>query len=280
MILNYTPSDDDFLFLFHRFNPNIQFIKSQQLSLVTETETCLNEVDLIIEALFELAKEEFTTKKLAEFKKYRKAPVNNLTDKITVVSLLNYINLVKEAIITGSLKNKDYIFSFTELVKPRFDPEFNLFEVRLGLIKNIYEAPEMDKLFCEEVIANKEYFICSGLRQVYKKEDLAEKKFLFLLNIKKVKFKSLESHGMICCAGEKAEAIEIKEGEVGGRIYLESHLPIFEDLEYGKVDFTKSSYKNGFGHFKVINHYLTYKGIKVLYDGKYVMTECAEGEVK
>lgn len=280
MILNYTKNDDDLKFLFHYFDNSITFNKSEDLSLVDLEK--ITDFDQIIEKLYTIAKEEFNKKKLAEFKKCRSKPVANLKE-INILNLLNYINLVKETITAGSLKNKTVIQDFTLLIKDKcnFDPEFYYLELRSGKIENIYEAPEMDKIFCEEVLTNKKYFICSGLREYYDKNDLKNNVYLFLLNIKKAKFKNFESEGMICCAESgKVEAIHLKDIKVGERIILEDMIQLFEDIEYAKVDFSKASYKSIFSKFMIVNHHLTFKGRKVIIDGSYIKTEACDSIVR
>lgn len=282
MILNYSDENEDLKFLFFYYNKNITLQRNSSLSLISDIQ--INEEDEIIKELFSLAKEDFTKKSLTDFKKFQKNPTPSFKT-VTVISLINYINLLKTTLSSGSLKYKDYIAEFTSLIKDNipFDPEFYYFELRGGLIKNIFPAPEMDKLFCEEVCSNKDYFICSGLRSVYKEEDLINKVFLFLLNIKKVKFKQLYSEGMICCVEDtensKVEAIELTSDK-GSRVHLHGGICMFENLEYGKVDFSKTTYKSLFSNFKIIDNHLTFKGIKLTYNGEFIKTRVMNGDVR
>lgn len=278
MLLKYTTNDDDFKFLFYYYNRNIKFQKDSHLSFDN-----IFEFDLVVEKLFELANEEFTAKKLAEFKKIRKSPIisKNVTE-ITLLSLLNYINVIKQTLISGTLKNKEYIDNFTVILKESldFDPEFYFLDIKAGFIESIEDAEGMDKLYCEKVKAIKDYFICSGLRGRYPKEDMINKTFLFLLNIKKVKFRTLESEGMICCTGnEKVEPLKVNAPQ-GSKLQLDSFPSLFDDLEYGKVDLSKNSYKSIFERFKIIDHHLTFKGLKVICNGEYVITSAKDGDVK
>lgn len=280
MLLNYTSADDDLKFLFYYFDRSTEFKKGSSLSYGTHAE-----IDSLLEQLFILAKEEATHKKIAEFKRTRKAPIAMKVDQntaVSVLSLCNYINIVKASIITGSLKHREYMENFTRLLDPacNFDPEFFLLDIRAGFIESIEEAEGMDKLYCEKVRSNKDYFICSGLRGVCSKEELLENTFLFLLNIKKAKFKTLESEGMICCTeGEKVEPLKITKKE-GTKVQMGNCIDLFEDVEYGKIDFTKLTYKTIFSKFRIIDHCLTFKGAKVVCDGEFITTETENGEVR
>jgi aminoacyl tRNA synthase complex-interacting multifunctional protein 1 len=293
-VLKYTKDDDDLKFLIYCQNQSSDMILDSTLSLDN-----IEGLDLIIQYLFSLYTEEFTNKAISDFKKFRKTPTIpkedplSKTHNFTLLNTLCYINLLKDALLTGSLKNKDFIDKYTKVLsiqKINFDPEFLFLEIRAGLITSIENAEGLDKLYCECVESNKNYFICSGLRQHYKKEDLLKNTYLFLLNIKKVKFKTLESEGMICCTEDvNADQSEDKQSTVeaikidtkpGDKIELENQLVIFSDLEFGKFDLTKNAFKLIFSYFKIIDHFLTFKGIKVKINGNYILTKSANGPVR
>lgn len=278
--LNYKKEDEDLKFILHAFDQTAVFIKDQ--SLILESDKQYTDLDSIIEQLFKICSEEFSQKKLNEFKRLRKTPIVPKME-FSILNLLCYFNIVKDMLLTGNLKNKISIDQYTLILKEKnikFDPEFYMLEIRSGKILSISEAEGMDKLYCENVLADKEYFICSGLRTVYEKKDLENNVYLFLLNIKKAKFKNLMSEGMICCTeGEGVEAIKVDVSE-GIRIELEGYLRFFEDLEYGKVDLTKSAYKNILSEFKIVEHKLCFKNVKVKIGEEYVITKTKEGPVR
>lgn len=286
LTLNYTKDDDDLKFILYCYEKNAIFTKSDALLLVDNTNTSYSELDAIIEQLFIISGEESSSiKKITDFKRLRKAPMLP-KNEFNVSNLLCYIHAVKSMLITGSLKNKAAIDQYCKLLHEKgvvFDPEFLMLEMRAGKIINIENAEGLDKLYCENVKADKDYFICSGLRNAYRSEELLGNTYLFILNIKKVKFKGLESEGMICCTcteGEtrKVEALKVEAAE-GAKISLEGHLKLFEDLEYGKVDLGKSAYKAILSNFQIIDHHMCFKGSKVLVEDKYVKTETKEGPV-
>lgn len=279
MILFYPESDEDLKFVLYFINKSTEFINDKELCLQIDDQK-IHELDQIIRKIFELYGEECSDKKISEFKRIRQNP-SEVKGDVSVITVLNYINLVKQMLLTGQLKNKDYIDSFTSKLNLNFDPDFYLLEIKAGLITQIDHAEGMDKLFCEKVLADKEYIICSGLRGVYEKENLCNNTYLFLLNIKKTKFKSLESEGMICCAadGDKVEALKVEKSP-NTRIELEGYFSMFEKLVYEKVDLKKAKYKLALEGLKIIDHHLTFKGIKVTCGGQYVKTAISNGEVR
>lgn len=280
--LNYTKEDEDLKFIIYCYDSNATFKKSETLSLVDASSTVHTELDSIIKQIFVLGSEEATEKKILEFKKTRKT-VTLPKDELSVINLLCYINAVKNMLQTGNLKNKEAIDKFGKTLQEKgikFDPEFLMLEVRAGKIESIEDAEGLDKIYCEQVQANRPYQICSGLRQVYKKEELLGNTYLFLLNIKENKFKSLTSAGMICCASKEAKVEAIKVGTTAGtRIAVENQIRIFEDLEYGKVDFSKKAFKKIFEEFKIIDHFLCFKGNKIMIEGEFIKTEIDNGDV-
>lgn len=292
-MFKYTKNDEDLLFLMHCYSPNTPTSKSDTLSLSIENQPEITELDLIIEEIFKLAKED---PKVNEFKKLRKNPTLP-KNSFSVLNSLCYILSVRSMLLTGTLKNKDSIDQYTAILKQegiKFDPEFYMLEIRAGRISEIENAEGLDKLYCEKVQANKEYFICSGLRNYYKKEELLGNVYLFLLNIKKVKFKTLESEGMICCCSNDddidkttettandrvVETLKTDSSE-GSLIKLENGLDIFDEIEFGKVDLNKAAYRKILQEFRIVENHLCFKGEKVKVGGKYIKTNIKNGPVQ
>lgn len=280
VVLTYTEQDEDLKFILYCLEPTATFLVGQHLSLYTDQ--LFEDIDGIIQKLFELALEDCNTKKINEFKRFRNMQMHPKME-FSVTNLLCYINTVKSMLLTGSLKNKEIIDQFTGiLVKKeiKFDPEFYMLEMRAGRIITIQEAEGLDNLYCESVRAGRDYFICSGLRGIYKKEELIDKTYLFILNIKKAKFKALESEGMICCTeGDRIEALEVVATE-GTRVELEGHLKMFEGLVYGKVDLNKQAYRSALSKFRIVDHVLHFKDSQVMIEGTCIRTETKNGPVR
>jgi aminoacyl tRNA synthase complex-interacting multifunctional protein 1 len=93
-------------------------------------------------------------------------------------------------------------------------PEYNIsaLDIRVGKIIKIWEHPEAEKLFCEEIdLGNGEIrSIASGLRPFYKAEDLLNRYVLVLCNLKSRALVGFASHGMVLCASNADHtAVEI-----------------------------------------------------------------------
>ncbi|KAI5175863.1 hypothetical protein PAEPH01_2197 [Pancytospora epiphaga] len=197
-----------------------------------------------------------------------------------MVSLINYINIVKQMLLGGTLKHKDYIDEFTRKYSIPLDPDFYLLEIRAGKIEEIETIEGMDKVYREKVLTNKPLTICSGLRSSCTMESLRGNAYLFVLNIKKIKLRGTESEGMICCTrnDDTIEPLRVFK-DPNTKICLENRLELFTDLEYGKIDISKPKYKAALESFSVIENSLCFKGVKVLCDGEYINTKISNGPV-
>jgi len=102
-------------------------------------------------------------------------------------------------------------------------------DIRVGVIKKVWEHEEADKLFCEEIDIGEESGprqIASGLRAHYNLQDLEGQRVLVLSNLKTRKLVGFPSHGMVMCAantdGSKVEFIVPPEdAEIGERVMVE-----------------------------------------------------------
>lgn len=80
--------------------------------------------------------------------------------------------------------------------------DISVLDIRVGQITKIWEHPEAEKLFCEEItLGNGEIRnVASGLRPFYKAEDLLNRYVLVLCNLKSRALVGFASHGMVLCA--------------------------------------------------------------------------------
>jgi len=81
-------------------------------------------------------------------------------------------------------------------------PSISALDIRVGLIKKVWEHEEADKLYCEEIDVGEDEprQIASGLRPYLKPEDMEGRKVLVLCNLKERKLVGFPSHGMVLCA--------------------------------------------------------------------------------
>ena len=86
------------------------------------------------------------------------------------------------------------------------DPTVGALDIRVGKLLKVWEHPEADKLFCEDIDLGPELGvrqIASGLRPFYKKEDMEGKLVMVLCNLKKRNLVGFPSHGMVMCSSSE-----------------------------------------------------------------------------
>lgn len=127
----------------------------------------------------------------------------------------------KEAKSKNAAKSKEGQATETD------QPEFTKIDIRVGKIVKVWNHPEADKLFCEEIDVgeDKPRAIASGLRDHYKLEEMQDRKVLVVCNLKSVKMVGFESQGMVLAAksadGTKVELISTPEdAKVGERVFI------------------------------------------------------------
>lgn len=81
-------------------------------------------------------------------------------------------------------------------------PPIQALDIRVGRIVKVWEHPEADKLYCEEIDVgeDKPRTVASGLRPYLKSEDMDGRLVLVLCNLKERNMVGFPSHGMILCA--------------------------------------------------------------------------------
>ena len=85
---------------------------------------------------------------------------------------------------------------------------FEKIDLRVGKITNVEDHPKADKLYVLTVDLGEENTrtIVAGLKKHYKKEDLKNKKAIFVANLAPVKLRGIESDGMILASVSKDES--------------------------------------------------------------------------
>jgi methionine--tRNA ligase beta chain len=84
-------------------------------------------------------------------------------------------------------------------------PPVTALDIRVGRITKVWEHPEADKLYCEEIDVGEDEprQIASGLRPYMKAEDMEGRLVLVLCNLKERKMLGFPSHGMVLCASNE-----------------------------------------------------------------------------
>ncbi|QQO07955.1 methionine--tRNA ligase [Breznakiella homolactica] len=152
----------------------------------------------------------------------------------------------------------------------RFAKTINL---RVAKIVNIERVPQAEKLFVIKLdIAGEERTIVSGLVPHYKEEDLLNKHIIVAYNLKKAKFRGIESHGMLLAASdtdssgnERVEVLDAGDTPTGTRVVLEGVEP-GETPEQIKIDTFFSI------PITVENHAVMIEGKPLMIEGKPVKT--------
>jgi len=106
-------------------------------------------------------------------------------------------------------------------------PPITALDIRVGKITKVWEHPEADKLYCEEIDVGEgePRQVASGLRPYLNAEDMEGKKVLVLCNLKARKMVGFPSHGMVLCASNKDHS-EVRlvnppiDAQIGERITI------------------------------------------------------------
>ncbi|CAD25340.1 hypothetical protein [Encephalitozoon cuniculi GB-M1] len=239
-------------------------------------------LDDVLAALYRIYEPNHDHRSIRETKRLRESPETRKIE-VSISSLTSFYGLYCLMITQGTLRNKLFIDQMVEKIMPsvRLDPDFQLLDIQAGEIVSIGDVQGLDKLYSEDVVARERIQVLSGLREHVAKEEMLGNKFLFVTNIKPAKFKGQVSEGMILCVkgpDGKIEPIRMPgEIENGSRLELEGFETPISDFSSGKIDMRRSGYINALGSFKVVGHFLTFKGSKVTCRGKYIKTNISDG---
>ena len=100
--------------------------------------------------------------------------------------------------------------------------DFEKVDLRVGIILEIEEHPNADKLFVLKVDLGegRERTVCAGLRGFYSAEELKGKQGIFVVNLEPRNLRGVESDGMILAVSSNGEVkiikpkIDVKVGEI------------------------------------------------------------------
>ncbi|AFN82918.1 methionyl-tRNA synthetase-like protein [Encephalitozoon romaleae SJ-2008] len=284
MKLEFSDSFRDLAFVLRYFNRDANLEKVESGLKLFNGDEKHEGLDDVLGALYKMYEQDCDYKNIKEAKKLRANPEVRKVE-VSISNLISFYGLYCQMITQGVLKNKLFIDQMVEKIAPcmKLDPDFQLLDIQVGEIVNIGDVQGLDKLYSEEVVGKKKMQILSGLRGHVRKEGLLGNKFLFVTNMKPAKFKGQVSEGMILCVKDKdgnIEPIEISKDIINGsRLELEGFDTILEDFSPGKVDMRKSGYAHALESFKVVGHFLTFKGVRVTCGGKPIKTNTSDGPV-
>ena len=102
-------------------------------------------------------------------------------------------------------------------------------DIRVGKIVKVWNHPESEKLFCEEIDVGEDAprQIASGLRAHYSLEQMQDRMVLTVCNLKAAKLANFKSHGMVLCAKSEDGVVEFVDppagSKPGDRVVAEGH---------------------------------------------------------
>lgn len=284
MQLEYSGEFEDIRFVLRYFSKDAVFSRiSSGIRLVADDGT-YEGLDDVLDVLYRRYEPEHRDKKIKEAKRLRGSPEPRKVE-INICNLISFHRLYRLMLVEGNLKNKGFIDQMTALISGsvRIDSDLQLLDIQVGEIVGIEDAPGLDKLYSEDVMARDRIRVLSGLREHVSRESMMGGKFLFVTNMKPAKFKGLVSEGMILCTRDedgRVEPIRLPdEVENGTRLGLEGYEGLVEEYVPAKVDMRKSSYDNALKSFRVEEHFLTFKGTRVVCNGRHIRTSTANGPV-
>lgn len=126
-------------------------------------------------------------------------------------------------------------------------PDICKLEFKVGVITKVWNHPEADKLYCEEIDVGEETGvrqIASGLRPHFTLEQMQGQRLLVVSNLKAKNLVKFKSHGMVLCAAKRideddtelVEFIEPPENAKIGEIITFEGLPAPSPLSASQVE--------------------------------------------
>jgi aminoacyl tRNA synthase complex-interacting multifunctional protein 1 len=129
--------------------------------------------------------------------------------------------------------------------KNETQPDICKLEFKVGQIVKVWNHPEADKLYCEEIDVGEEAprQIASGLRPHFTLEQMEGQRLLVVSNLKAKNLVKFKSHGMVLCAaaatadgGEKVEFVEPPADAKIGEVVRFEGLPTPEPWPQSQVE--------------------------------------------
>lgn len=124
-------------------------------------------------------------------------------------------------------------------------PDICKLEFKVGEIVKVWDHPDADKLYCEEINVGEDEprQIASGLRPHFTEEQMLGQRLLVVSNLKPKNLKGFKSHGMVLCAAqsqedgsERVEFVEPPDGAPVGEVVTFEGLPTPEPWSAAQVE--------------------------------------------
>ncbi|KAG0441535.1 Tyrosine--tRNA ligase, cytoplasmic [Dictyocoela muelleri] len=150
--------------------------------------------------------------------------------------------------------------------------DFEQLEIRVGKILKIWDHPNANSLYVEEVDIGRKIQVVSGLKNIIDKSLLEGRCFLFMISMKKSKLRGEVSEGMILCAIDDNLITPIyapvdKPGEI---LYVGAKKNFIEPK---KLDKNNEIFKNLMNELIVKDHKIIFRGDNVYCDDKVIVCD-------
>ncbi|KAG0441533.1 Tyrosine--tRNA ligase, cytoplasmic [Dictyocoela muelleri] len=152
------------------------------------------------------------------------------------------------------------------------------FEIRVGRILKIWDHPNSDLYYIEDVDVGKNIRVISRLRKSVNKDYLLGKYFIFIVNLIESELVGEKYEGMIMCAkNEKiARPIVAPVDKPGELLYLNEK----NKFSYpGKVERGSEHFNDFMNKFSIKDYKLLFDNDFVLCDGKNVCSDVVENGI-
>lgn len=248
MLLKYSDKYEDIKFGLEKTVSNL---KTEKIEEGIEIELDAEILDSFYSVLRYILKDsKFTVK---DFERIR-TTLEKVGIDGSFISYVSLYNNMTDLLMKTNLKNIKYIEEMVDKYNCQY-MFFNLLKIQVGQIVNIEEVDNSENLFIEHVDFGSTVQIVSGLRKYYTKENLINKKALFITNIKKSKIMGIESNGMILCGKDNGnvEVLFVDDDIKIGSIARLENFEIFKNIPVNTIDLKKSFYKNLFNKLNIVN---------------------------
>ncbi|KAG0419120.1 Tyrosine--tRNA ligase, cytoplasmic [Dictyocoela roeselum] len=195
----------------------------------------------------------------------------------TFAELVLFFRLYRDRKINLAKNEADWLKIFKEKNKITLT-DFEHLEIRVGRILKIWDHPNADSLYVEEVDVGKKIQVVSGLKNVVDKNYLEGKCFLFMVSMKKSKLRGEVSEGMILCArcGDVIKPISAPVDNPGAALYVGAKKFIEEPK---KLDKNNEIFKNLMKDLAIENYKMKFGGKIVFCDTKEVICKDVENGI-
>lgn len=154
-------------------------------------------------------------------------------------------------------------------------PPITALDIRVGKITKVWEHPDADKLYVEEIDVGEDEprTVASGLKPYLKEEDMQDRLVLVLCNLKARKMVGIPSHGMVLCASNEDHTdVRLVSPPIDAKIGERITIPDFDFESEDAAPFAENKIGKKKVFEKIAPHLLTSKYGVPEFLGRPIMT--------